>query len=224
MSPTRYGLRTRFWELALAVRDVKREARETAVSQGEGDDALPAAVSSIEQPRRADIGSHNSPGLESKPSAPDELAGTFLQDQKPASTSILSPKKKTGRQRSSSLGCNEGGSTNLPSTANKEDGEEVIRRASYNSTDTTREKTLQHAVTHETVRTHVHHITHRAVYREIHEYDVMHRVQPVVDIELLPARHFVQEGEELKEVDPRDLPGRTVDRAEIQEAFMRAVG
>lgn len=101
--------------------------------------------------------------------------------------------------------------------------EEVVRRSKYNSADTVVEEVWHPAVVHETIKPHVHHITHKVVHREIHDHDVMHRIQPVVDVEMLPARHFVQDGEQLREVEARDIPGR-VDNAEIQEVFMRAAG
>ncbi|KAK6953466.1 hypothetical protein Daesc_005770 [Daldinia eschscholtzii] len=57
--------------------------------------------------------------------------------------------------------------------------------------DTDETVTYAPAVTHETVRPHVHEILEEQIYREIHNHDVYHRIQPVYDVEILPARHFV---------------------------------
>ena len=55
----------------------------------------------------------------------------------------------------------------------------------------------------------VHHIREEKIEREIHTYDVIHRVLPVIDVEVLPPRHFVPvAGGGLKEVSADELPGR----------------
>jgi len=67
------------------------------------------------------------------------------------------------------------------------------------------------AVVHETVMPEVHHIREEVVTREIHNHDVYHRILPIIDIEVLPARHFVPtgNGEELMEISADEIPGRT---------------
>jgi len=45
--------------------------------------------------------------------------------------------------------------------------------------------------------------------REIHNHDVFHRIQPIIDVEVLPARHFLPvEGGGLVEINAEDVPGR----------------
>lgn len=44
---------------------------------------------------------------------------------------------------------------------------------------------------HETILPTVHHIRHEEITREIHTHDVYHRQLPIIDVQVLPARHFV---------------------------------
>ena len=64
------------------------------------------------------------------------------------------------------------------------------------------------AVTHEEVKPSIHHIPEERIFREIHSYDVYHRVQPVYETEILPPRHFVPNpnGQGLVEVPESALP------------------
>lgn len=48
------------------------------------------------------------------------------------------------------------------------------------------------AVTHERINRLTTNIREEHVYRDVHEYDVFRSTQPVIDVEVLPARHFVQ--------------------------------
>lgn len=57
--------------------------------------------------------------------------------------------------------------------------------------DTVVHQQMAPAVTHETVQKDVHEIRHEQIHRDIHEHHVVHRVQPIVVRETLPARHFV---------------------------------
>lgn len=55
----------------------------------------------------------------------------------------------------------------------------------------------------------VHEIREERIEREIHTHDVIHRIQPVIDVEVLPPRHFVPtESGGLREVSADDIPGR----------------
>lgn len=49
------------------------------------------------------------------------------------------------------------------------------------------------AVTHETVIPEIRHVEEKVVTREIHNYDIFHRILPIKEIEVLPARHFVRD-------------------------------
>lgn len=65
------------------------------------------------------------------------------------------------------------------------------------------------AVVHETVHKDVHHVREELIRREIHNHDIYHRIQPVIDVEVLPARHFLPvEGGGLVEVHADEVPGR----------------
>ena len=62
---------------------------------------------------------------------------------------------------------------------------------------------------HENVTKDVHHIREEVITREIHTHDVFHRILPVVDVEVLPPRHFLPvEGGGLVEVSASEVPGR----------------
>ncbi|GME25017.1 hypothetical protein BKCO1_6000196 [Neofusicoccum parvum] len=68
------------------------------------------------------------------------------------------------------------------------------------------------AVTHETIHPEVHHIREEQIFREVHTHDVFHRVLPIIDVEVLPARHFVPtEDGELREMPEVEIPGRSND-------------
>ncbi|KAL9124795.1 MAG: hypothetical protein Q9217_005914 [Psora testacea] len=65
------------------------------------------------------------------------------------------------------------------------------------------------AIVHETVHRDVHHAREELITREIHNHDVFHRMLPVVDVEVLPPRHFLPvEGGGLVEVGAQEVPGR----------------
>ena len=62
------------------------------------------------------------------------------------------------------------------------------------------------AVTHETITRKVHEIREEHIHKEIHNYHINHRVQPVIAYEILPARHFVCVDGVYHEMDEKDLP------------------
>lgn len=64
---------------------------------------------------------------------------------------------------------------------------------------------------HETVNPIVHHETQEVITREIHTHDVFHRVQPVIDVEILPTKHFIPDPQNpgsLKEIPASAVAGR----------------
>ena len=65
------------------------------------------------------------------------------------------------------------------------------------------------AVIHETVHKDIHHVREERITRHIHNYDVYHRILPIVDVEVLPPRHFLPvEGGGLVEISASEVPGR----------------
>lgn len=65
------------------------------------------------------------------------------------------------------------------------------------------------AVTHETVHRKVHNVREELITKEIHTHDIYHRILPVVDVEVLPPRHFLPvEGGGLVEISAPEVPGR----------------
>ena len=67
------------------------------------------------------------------------------------------------------------------------------------------------AVTHEVIKPHQHEIIQQKIYREIHNYEHFHRIQPVMMTEVLPPRHWIPDpkGEGLIEISADELPART---------------
>ncbi|XPS74857.1 hypothetical protein M3J07_006950 [Ascochyta lentis] len=67
------------------------------------------------------------------------------------------------------------------------------------------------AVTHEVIKPHQHEIVQQKIYREIHNYEHFHRIQPVMMTEVLPPRHWIPnpKGEGLIEISADELPART---------------
>lgn len=64
-------------------------------------------------------------------------------------------------------------------------------------------------MTHETVRQDIHHMREEFVTREVHNHDVYHRILPIIDVEVLPPRHFLPvEGGGLVEISAEEVPGR----------------
>ena len=62
---------------------------------------------------------------------------------------------------------------------------------------------------HETINREVHHVREEIITREVHHHDVYHRILPVIDVEVLPARHFLPvEGGGLVEVSADEVPSR----------------
>ncbi|KAF5851221.1 hypothetical protein GGP41_004065 [Bipolaris sorokiniana] len=77
--------------------------------------------------------------------------------------------------------------------------------------ETDRETSWAPAVTHEVIKRHEHEIVQHKIYREIHNYTYYHRLQPVMQTEVLPPRHFIPnpDGEGLIEISADELPSRT---------------
>jgi hypothetical protein len=75
--------------------------------------------------------------------------------------------------------------------------------------DTTVQTSYAPAVTHEVVEETVHEIVTQEITREIHTHDIYHRVLPVLEFEVLPARHWVKlaDGSGLRELEPSEIPG-----------------
>ena len=88
--------------------------------------------------------------------------------------------------------------------------EAILNRARYDSEDTDVKTRMARPVTHETIHREIHHIREERITREIHNHEIYHRVLPVIDVEVLPARHFLPvEGGGLAEVHAEDVSGRS---------------
>ncbi|KAK8055409.1 hypothetical protein PG993_000636 [Apiospora rasikravindrae] len=63
------------------------------------------------------------------------------------------------------------------------------------------------AVTHEHVRPEVREVREERIERHIHNYDIYPQIQPIYDLEILPARHFIEDADGNRiEVAESDLP------------------
>ncbi|KAL8668711.1 MAG: hypothetical protein Q9168_006669 [Polycauliona sp. 1 TL-2023] len=86
---------------------------------------------------------------------------------------------------------------------------EVVDRARENTYDTEVVEKVAPAVVHETVHDNVLHIREEQITKEIHTHDVFHRILPIIDVEVLPPRHFLPvEGGGLVEISGKEVPGR----------------
>ena len=83
-----------------------------------------------------------------------------------------------------------------------------------NTQDTTLHERWAPAVTYETIYQDVHEIRHEKITREIHNHHVFHRVLPIVDIEVLPSRHFVPVEGGYAEIAEEEVPGRAGPNAQ----------
>ncbi|KAI9840156.1 MAG: hypothetical protein M1837_001869 [Sclerophora amabilis] len=78
-----------------------------------------------------------------------------------------------------------------------------------NTVDTDVRETQAPAVCHETIYPEVRRIREEVITREIHLHDVYHRILPVIDVQILPARHFVPiPGGGLREATAEEVSGR----------------
>lgn len=76
------------------------------------------------------------------------------------------------------------------------------------SEDTTVYERWAPAVMHETITENVHEIRTEMITREIHNHHYFHRILPIIDIEVLPARHFVPLQGGYAEISEDEVPGR----------------
>lgn len=82
-----------------------------------------------------------------------------------------------------------------------------------NTADTTVTERIAPAVVHERRHKDIRHIREEKITSEIHTHDVFHRIQPIIDVEVLPARHFVPAADgSLREVAEETLPGRVREK------------
>ena len=93
-----------------------------------------------------------------------------------------------------------------------------------NTEDTTVYKTQAPAVVHETVRVDTHEIITERIEREIHTHDVYHRILPIVDVEVLPPRHFIQTPAGGRyEISEEQAPGGAAQNLNLQRVIQEAV-
>ncbi|KJX99250.1 hypothetical protein TI39_contig367g00008 [Zymoseptoria brevis] len=97
-----------------------------------------------------------------------------------------------------------------------------------NTVDTTPHTSYAPAVVHEVVQPKVHEIVTQEITREIHNHDVYHRVLPVLEFEVLPARHYVQvpgaDGKlGLRELSVEEIPGGRAVAEGLNRAIADAV-
>ncbi|KAL8696150.1 MAG: hypothetical protein Q9224_002946 [Gallowayella concinna] len=93
--------------------------------------------------------------------------------------------------------------------AGRPSAQEVVERARGHTYDTEVVEKVAPAVVHERVHEDVHHIREEHITKEIHNHDVYHRILPIIDVEVLPPRHFLPvEGGGLVEISSKEVPGR----------------
>lgn len=79
-----------------------------------------------------------------------------------------------------------------------------------NTVETHIHESIAPAVVHETITQPIHHIREEVITREIHQDHIIHRVLPIEDFEILPARHYIQDATTggFREVPESQVPGR----------------
>ena len=100
-----------------------------------------------------------------------------------------------------------------------------------NTTDTEVHTRRAPAVTHETIHQPVHEVREERISREIHHDHVYHRILPIEQVHVLPARHYVlvddpiSSDRVLKEVSANELPGRVskYDEQAFAESFTKTL-
>lgn len=95
-----------------------------------------------------------------------------------------------------------------------------------NTVDTREYTSVAPAVTHETVVVDTHEITHQQITREIHNYDVYHRVLPILQVEVLPPRHYVPDPRihgGLIEISPKQILGGEDAHWRMQKVMQEAL-
>ena len=91
----------------------------------------------------------------------------------------------------------------------EQSAQKTIENAQFNSEETHFTKQVAPPVTQETVHHEIHHVWEEQITREEHTHDVYHRILPIVDVEVLPARHFIPiDGGKLIEVNADSMPSR----------------
>jgi len=93
-----------------------------------------------------------------------------------------------------------------------------------NMVDTLQHTHLAPAVTQETIQPVIHDIRKEQITRDIHNFDIIHREQPIIETEVLPARHFVLSPSGVRqEVPAASLPEflRAGQDERIREALCR---
>lgn len=83
-----------------------------------------------------------------------------------------------------------------------------------NTEDTTLHERWAPAVTHETITRTQHDIREEVITREIHDHHVFHRILPIVDVEVLPSRHFVPVEGGYMEISEDEVPGQAGPNAQ----------
>lgn len=69
------------------------------------------------------------------------------------------------------------------------------------------------AVTHEHVQPLQHTKHEHRITREVHTHDIYHRILPIIETEILPPRHFVDDGHDIREVPESEVWKYTVTGA-----------
>lgn len=87
--------------------------------------------------------------------------------------------------------------------------------------DTSVHTTWAPYVTHQTIRRDLHELCREHITHEYHQDEYQHRILPVIETEILPARHFIQlDGGGLEEISEDEIPGELPP--ELQERISQA--
>lgn len=141
------------------------------------------------------------------PAAPSDELATELQDDREASEQLKSADEETREH------------INYQPNAYAEIDDELRQKLQGvitlgNTSQTTHHQTWATPVTHENITRTEQEVREERIEREIHNHHVFHRILPVVDIEVRPARHFVlAQGGGYIEISADEVPAQSAENA-----------
>ncbi|KIW06800.1 uncharacterized protein PV09_02480 [Verruconis gallopava] len=151
------------------------------------------------------VNAQSKPNADASSLCLNEVPDGRLEGKMPLISDCSVPKVTTTRMDRSTVaderGENVGTERELPPSST---GLDLNRK-----TDTEIVTKYEPPVKKETVQPIVHHVREEQITREIHHHDVFHRILPIREIEVLPAKHFRRAANgELEELPAGAMPGR----------------
>jgi len=159
----------------------------------------------------ADQGHRNTSVANTKINQQPSQEASIIETAKRANRSVAPKSREPHQEKSGVRHATIDGTTHGEETALARELRESGVADLRNTVDTDGAIKWAPAVTHEVIKPHTHEIIQQKIYREIHNYEHFHRIQPVRMTEVLPPRHWIPnpDGEGLIEISADELPART---------------